>query len=80
VGLPGCHDICGIRVIYVGNKYTNLMSSGRKVMTFTRFITNALKVAMRLKDVDLVYATSTPLTVGVIAVIYRRLKRKKFIF
>ncbi len=67
-------DIDGIRVIYVKNDYSNYMSAYRKVWSFVNFIRLAIKVGAKQKDVDLMYATSTPLTVGYIAM---RLKAKK---
>lgn len=67
-------DIDGIHVIYVKNDYSNYMPAYRKVWSFVNFIRLAIKVGAKQKDVDLMYATSTPLTVGYIAM---RLKAKK---
>lgn len=66
--------IDGIDVVYVKNDYNNYMSAPRKVLSFVNFLRLAIKKAMEEKDVDLVYATSTPLTVGYMAM---RLKAKK---
>lgn len=71
---PGVRDIDGIHVIVVKNEYNNYMSAPRKVWSFVNFIRLAIKEAKKVKDVDLVYATSTPLTVGYIAM---QLKKKK---
>ncbi len=58
-------QIDGIDVVYVNNPiYSNYLSSLKKAWIFIAFIRNAMKTAMKEKDVDLVFATSTPLTVG----------------
>ena len=67
-------DIDGIHVVYVKNNYNNYMSAPRKVWSFVNFVRLAIKEAARQKDVDIVYATSTPLTIGYVAM---RLKAKK---
>ena len=66
-------DVDGIHVIYVKNEYSNYMSALRKVLSFANFVRGAIKTGRKVKDVDLVFATSTPLTVGYIAM---RLKKK----
>lgn len=71
---PGEEMIDGIRVIYVKNEYNNYMSPLRKVYSFVRFLHKAINVGCKQKNVDLVYATSTPLTVGYVAL---RLKARK---
>ena len=63
----GVEMIDGIEVHYVKNPYANYMSTLRKLWSFLRFIRQAIQVAKKIKNVDLVYATSTPLTVGYIA-------------
>lgn len=66
-------DVDGIHVIYVKNDYSNYMSALRKVFSFLNFIRLAVKAGAKVKDVDMMYATSTPLTVGYIAM---RLKKR----
>lgn len=56
-------DIDGIRVIRIAEPYSNKMSFARRVLAFGRFARAARRVVCGL-DVDLVFATSTPLTVG----------------
>lgn len=69
-------EIDGIIVIYVKNEYSNYMSSFAKVKSFVSFLNKAIKVGCKQKNIDLVFATSTPLTIGYVAL---RLKsRKKF--
>lgn len=64
----------GIDVVYVKNSYSNYMSAPRKVWSFINFVRKAIQAAQKEANVDMVFATSTPLTVGYIAM---RLKAKK---
>jgi glycosyltransferase involved in cell wall biosynthesis len=66
--------IDGIRVIYVKNDYSNYMSAPRKIVSFVNFLRLAIQTGKKQKDIDLVFATSTPLTIGYVAL---RLKAKK---
>lgn len=66
-------NVDGIDVVYLENDYNGTMSRLSKVWSFVKFIKKAVDAASKEKDVDLVYATSTPLTVGYIAM---RLKKK----
>jgi glycosyltransferase involved in cell wall biosynthesis len=77
---PGKYDIDGIKVIYIGGRYNNLQSKVVKISQFLRFLLMALYYAFREKHIDLVYATSTPLTVGALALLYNKLSRVKYIF
>lgn len=56
-------EIDGIRVICIAEPYSNAMGFARRVLSFGRFARAAARVVGRL-DADLVFATSTPLTVG----------------
>lgn len=67
-------NVDGIQVIYVKNDYSNYMSAPRKVLSFLNFVRLAIQVGSKQQDVDMIYATSTPLTVGYICM---RLKNKK---
>ncbi|NLE56832.1 MAG: glycosyltransferase family 4 protein [Planctomycetes bacterium] len=57
------YDIDGIRVLRVAERYSNQMGFLRRVLAFGRFARAAARLACGL-DGDLVFATSTPLTVG----------------
>lgn len=57
-------DVDGIRVVCIAEPYGNKMSFYQRVMAFWRFANDATKVVSGL-DADLVFATSTPLTVGI---------------
>lgn len=77
----GRENIDGIDVVYVKNPaYNNYMSAPKKVWAFCAFIFNAIKAAKKEKDVDIVFATSTPLTVGAIALRLKARKNWKYVF
>lgn len=57
-------DIDGIRVIRLNVPYSNHMEFYRRLWAFWRFARLASKTVYRL-DADLVFATSTPLSVGI---------------
>lgn len=61
-------DIDGIRVHYLPISYSNLMSFKRRIISFLKFMYMAIDEASRIKQVDLCYATSTPLSIGLAAI------------
>lgn len=66
--------IDGIEVVYVKNSYNNYMSALQKIYSFLNFVRQAIRAAVKEDGVDIVYATSTPLTIGYVAM---RLKAKR---
>ena len=78
---PSRVDVDGIDVVYVKNPaYSNYMSALKKVWSFVAFIRNAIKAASKEKNVDIVFATSTPLTIGAVALWLKRRKKWKYVF
>jgi glycosyltransferase involved in cell wall biosynthesis len=59
--------INGFRVHYLAVPYENSFGPLKKILAFRRFAKAAYKKAAEFKDADLVYASSTPLTVGFVA-------------
>ncbi len=57
-------DVDGIRVLRVAEPYANRMGFARRILAFHRFAKTAARVVFKL-DADIVFATSTPLTVGI---------------
>lgn len=56
------------------------MSKWQKVKSFLRFVRLSIAQAKREGNVDLVFATSTPLTVGYIALRLKCLKKWRYVF
>lgn len=73
-------NVDGIKVIYVRNNYTNSMSKIQKIISFFSFIFKAIKESVKLKDIDVVFATSTPLTIGYIAMFLKKWKGWPYVF
>lgn len=70
----------GIHVIYVKNDYSNYMSAPRKIVSFLNFVRLAINKGKQQGKIDLVYATSTPLTVGYVALRLRSTKKWPYVF
>jgi glycosyltransferase involved in cell wall biosynthesis len=70
----------GINIVIVGTKYSNKQSYIRRIISFMSFCLVSIYAGLRTKDVDVIYATSTPLTVGIPAMVIKRFKRVPFVF
>lgn len=70
----------GIDVIYVKNDYSQNFSTIKKIKLFFVFLLKAINEGVKQKNVDLIYATSTPLTVGVIALALKKIKGWRYVF
>ncbi|GID27013.1 glycosyltransferase family 4 protein [Paractinoplanes brasiliensis] len=69
----------GVRVHWFSIPYNNSMSYARRIRAFAQFMVVATARAARLRA-DLVFATSTPLTVAVPGVLAAKLRRAPFVF
>ena len=70
----------GIRVEYAPVSYDNRFGFTQRVISFSRFVGEAAKIARRHSDADLCYAISTPLTTGMAAMLIRWNHRMPYIF
>jgi len=70
----------GIDVLAVSIPYRQQMGILKRCMVFTAFVTAAVWLVISLGKYDIIYATSTPLTVGIPALFAKWLRRKKFVF
>jgi glycosyltransferase involved in cell wall biosynthesis len=66
-------DVDGIEVHYLPITYHNHFGFYKRSLSFFRFVTNAIQQAGKIKNIDVCYAISVPLTVGLIA---KRIKSK----
>jgi glycosyltransferase involved in cell wall biosynthesis len=69
----------GIYVIELELPYSNRDGFVKRSLTFLKFAWRSTWIALRA-DVDLVFATTTPLTAGIPGVVARWLRRKPFVF
>lgn len=79
-GLIQKQTVEGINVIAVGVKYSNKQSFLRRIVSFLCFILFSTYAGLRTKNIDVIYATSTPLTVGIPAMVLKWLKHIPFVF
>lgn len=72
--------IDGIDAVVVGTKYSNKQSYSRRIASFLAFTLLSIYAGLRIRGVDVVYATSTPLTVGIPAMVLKWLKQIPYVF
>lgn len=70
----------GIEIHYIENEYDNYMSKFKKIKSFLNFMYKSTNEASKQTNVDLVFATSTPLTVGGVAIWLNWVKKLPYIF
>ena len=70
----------GINVVVVGTKYSNKQSHLRRITSFLSFCLLSIYAGLRTKGVDVIYASSTPLTVGIPAMVIKWAKHIPFVF
>ncbi len=73
-------DIEGITVHYLPVKYSNHFGFLRRIYAFLQFAHKAYYLGRKFEKIDLVYATSTPLTVVLTALRLRQKKQIPFVF
>lgn len=74
-------NVDGIDVKYVKSLfYDNKLSVFRRIWSYISFVYNAIKAAQKERNVDIVFATSTPLTVGAIALWLRKKRGLHYVF
>ena len=70
----------GITVHYLPVPYYNEFSFRQRMWAFMKFVRLATKLIRRLPHADICYATSTPLTVGLIALRAKKIMKIPYIF
>jgi len=61
-------------------KYSNSMSYLRRIFTFLNYVVKSIIIGIKLKGIDIVFATSTPLTIAIPGYLLSRYHKAKFIF
>ncbi len=70
----------GVHIIYLKTTYSTYMSFKRRLYSFVDFSFRATLFGIRIKKYDLIFATSTPLTVAIPGIILSFLRRVPMIF
>lgn len=73
-------EIEGIYIVYLKNAYSNEMSVPMRIKSFFNFMYKSTIEAFKHKDIDLVIATSTPLSVGLPALMLKWFHKTPFLF
>ncbi len=73
-------SIDGTTVHYLPVGYDNSYGFIQRIFAFLKFIFKAYSTAKKIEGVDLVFATSTPLTVGLIALWLRKFQKLPYVF
>lgn len=73
-------EVDGIEVVYVRNKYSNSMGVVSRLFSFLRFVFFSVIYALRERNVGMVIATSTPLTVAIPTLFRKWFRGTPFIF
>lgn len=69
-----------ITIHSTSTKYSNNMGFINRIISFLDYIVKCITIGIKIKNVDVVFATSTPLTIGIPGYILSKIKRSKFIF
>ena len=72
-------DYEGIKLIKLNYNYSNKQSFFKRALVFIKFSLKTCSIVLK-EDYDIIYATSTPLTIGVPALVAKLIRRKKYIF
>lgn len=70
----------GIEINYLPIAYNNAFGFYRRVRAFLSFIVKSVRVASSISDIDKCYAMSTPLTVGLAAIVIKWRRGIPFLF
>jgi len=73
-------DIDGVRVLSVGVRYAQRMGFARRIAAFLAFTLVAIWLVCRLPRYHVLLASSTPLTVGLAALVARYARRVPYVF
>ncbi|MCG8883436.1 glycosyltransferase family 4 protein [Tenacibaculum finnmarkense] len=73
-------NIDGIDVIYLKVPYNQKMSILTRLKSFITFMIKSTYIALKVKNIDLVIATSTPLTIGFPALVLKFFKKIPYLF
>ena len=70
----------GFKITWIGVPYNNKMSAARRVLSFVTFMFAAAVVLLRSSRADVIYSTSTPLSIAIPSLLYSKVKDVPHIF
>ncbi|MEH6962214.1 glycosyltransferase family 4 protein [Priestia megaterium] len=69
-----------INIVSTNTKYGQNFSFYKRIKSFLHFMFKSVKLGIKQRETDIVFATSTPLTVGVTGLLISKVLKKKFVF
>lgn len=73
-------EVNGIMVHYLPVFYENKMTYPSRIWAFSKFMVWAFFLSLKIKNISLCYASSTPMTIGVLALFIKKAKRIPYFF
>ncbi|MGE6377858.1 glycosyltransferase family 4 protein [Peribacillus muralis] len=74
-------DPCeGIKIKTTKTKYKQEFGYGKRILSFIHYMYKSFFIGLKEKEVDVVFASSTPLTIGLIGMLLAKVKRCNFVF
>lgn len=70
----------GVYVYWIPNFYSNKLSFMGRIFSFLKFSYLSTKLAFTIPSFDVIYATSTPLTIGIPSLILSYIRKRPLIF
>lgn len=70
----------GIQIVSTKTNYDHTFAFHKRLLAFVMFVIKSIYLGLKEKNVDVIYASSAPITVGVTALIVAKMKRVPFVF
>lgn len=70
----------GIDIISTNTEYKQGYSFLRRVYAFLHFMIKSILLGIKKKDTDIIFVTSTPLTIGITGLLVSKILKKKYVF
>jgi glycosyltransferase involved in cell wall biosynthesis len=74
------YEIDGVRILQINTAYSQKMNYLRRMWAFVEFMALGAWAAVQQRQVDVIFATSTPLTIAIPAMLAAGLNHKPFVF
>lgn len=73
-------NIEGIKVHYLPISYDNKFGYLKRIVSFLKFVVKAIRLSHKIKQVDICYVMTTPLSTGLIGLYNKYIKKVPYIF
>lgn len=73
-------DSLKFKVVSTKTKYSQKMNFFQRIYSFIHYLIKSIFLGNKEKDINIIFATSTPLTIGVPALILKKIKKARLIF